>query len=412
MPFFNDERVDAIEKRVVEMEKAKAALDKKLKVSEDKLKKVEAENVVLKNEVLVLNEKVGELQAGNVALNEVVNGLLMTNEQLITTHASLGAENELVKKAMEDLQADKKIKTKQLEKLYVVIEDRLGLSVDAECDQIGIRRAEARRIKRERKAIEEAVEAAKDKGKGKADDNVLDISQFNLVGAPVNVPYSKEETSRRIEVELRRMKTKKDDIDDDENEEDSDDVFQDIDDYHGSDDKGDGDDDDDHSGNTGALIVKQSSGHQVHDYLDDSRNEEYEDVHPQGESTSGATHDEPINLFSNTPKVIYLNHEVEEGEIVENWTRESMMEALGINDENIKFDIEDDIAKATPDSEGVFKMVDEADNFNNVIMEDDSESDQEVTFHYSNKDSEDFPTFAELFRTHNEDELKRKVVER
>ncbi|MFS8007440.1 hypothetical protein Hanom_Chr14g01261041 [Helianthus anomalus] len=78
-------------------------------------------------------------------------------------------------------------------------------------------------------------------------------------------------------------------------------------------------------------------------YLDDAQNEEHEDVHPQGESTSVATHGESVNVFSSTPKVIYLSHDVEEWELVENWTRETMKEALGIDDDNFNFDFEKDI---------------------------------------------------------------------
>ncbi|MFS7913333.1 hypothetical protein Hanom_Chr02g00140621 [Helianthus anomalus] len=90
--------------------------------------------------------------------------------------------------------------------------------------------------------------------------------------------------------------------------------------------------------------------------------------------------------------------------------RETMMEALGINDENFKFDIEDEIPTTTPDSEYVFKMVGDVDNFDNFVVEDDSESDQEDLFHYSSKNSEDFPTFADL--EHNQDDLRRKFDEK
>ncbi|MFS7960794.1 hypothetical protein Hanom_Chr08g00707201 [Helianthus anomalus] len=64
-----------------------------------------------------------------------------------------------------------------------------------------------------------------------------------------------------------------------------------------------------------------------------------------------------------------------------------------------------------PDDEYVFKMVDDADNFNDVVIEDDSDSDHEEQLHYSGRDS-DFPTFTELFKTHNEDNLKRQIVEK
>ncbi|MFS7989105.1 hypothetical protein Hanom_Chr11g01042811 [Helianthus anomalus] len=141
---------------------------------------------------------------------------------------------------MEDLKVDKDIKAKKIEKLYVVIKDRLGLNVDSEFDQIGIRRVEARRIERERRDVAEAAEATKNKGKGKATEDVVESSKdqessnasnnalvisqlFNLIGTPVSVSYSKKETKRCIEVERRRSKSKKnDDKDDDEDDDDKD----------------------------------------------------------------------------------------------------------------------------------------------------------------------------------------------
>ncbi|XP_021996785.1 glutamic acid-rich protein-like [Helianthus annuus] len=250
-----------------------------------------------------------------------------------------------------------------------------------------IRRAEDRRIEKEQKDAEEAAEALKDKGKGVVVDteeilgsfsqqeqpqldvetNVADVEvniaevevneendpvpakYFILVGELKSVYYSREENIRRIEIERRRLKAKEakkaqvdekvDKEKDDEDEEDDD--MKDIDDFHESDDeKGD---DDDRRGNGGALIVRPPSANKVDDYLDDTLNEEREEEQPQGESTSGAKDANLQKVFSNIPKVIYLSHNVEEGELVENWMRESMLEALGMNDENLKFDIEDKI---------------------------------------------------------------------
>ncbi|MFS7911135.1 hypothetical protein Hanom_Chr02g00114481 [Helianthus anomalus] len=42
-------------------------------------------------------------------------------------------------------------------------------------------------------------------------------------------------------------------------------------------------------------------------------------------------------------------------ELVENWTRESMLEVLGMNDEKFKFDVEDEIPTA-PESEYVLSL--------------------------------------------------------
>ncbi|XP_022030470.1 protein ecdysoneless homolog [Helianthus annuus] len=244
--------------------------------------------------------------------------------------------------------------------LYAVLENRLGVNVQAAYSDIEIQRDEAWRMDRQRLDEQVAAEAAKDKGKDNA---------------------------RRIEVERRRLKAKEakkakaveivDKEKDDEDEEDDD--LKDIDNFHES-------DDDDQDGNGGALIVRQPGADQVDDYFNDEQNEEKEDVQSKG-------------------------HDVEEGELVENWTRELMLEALGMNDENLKFDIEDEIPTA-PDSEYVFKFVEDAGNFNDVIVEDDSsDSDQDVPFHYAGQD-DNFPTFAELFRTHNEDDLRRKVAKK
>ncbi|MFS8007805.1 hypothetical protein Hanom_Chr14g01265321 [Helianthus anomalus] len=131
-------------------------------------------------------------------------------------------------------------------------------------------------------------------------------------------------------------------------------------------------------------------------------NEEKEEERPQGELSSSVQNADPVNVFSTTPKVIYLSHDVEEGELVENWMRKTMKGA---------FNFEKDMEDNAPDGDYVFKLVDEADNFNVVVIEDDSESDHEVLLHYCGQDAY-FPTFDELFRTYYEDELKRKVAEK
>ncbi|XP_021996420.1 nucleoprotein TPR-like [Helianthus annuus] len=331
---FNATFDESVEARLSKFEQEKAA-------SDDKLKNVDAENVVLKNEVLVLNERVTNLEASNVVVNEVVQGLVTTNENLSSSNTSLNAKKEILKKMVEDHEAYKEIKLKQLEKLYAMIEDKLG--------------------------------------------------------EPKNDDENKE----------------------DEDEEEDDSIFDDIDNYHANDDNRDDEDDQD---NTGMMVVKYSGVHQVLDYLDDTQNEERMDVNPHGEKRSGATHDEsagsfteakPINSVpTETLKIIYICHDVEDGEIVHNYTREEMMEMLGVDDENFKFDFEEDLGKTSPEGDYVFKMVDEVDNFDNVVMEDDSESDKDEPFHYSSKDSEDFLTFTELFSKHNEEDLRRRVEER
>ncbi|KAJ0433898.1 hypothetical protein HanPSC8_Chr17g0774321 [Helianthus annuus] len=72
IPFFNDDKVDELAKKVAALEKAKAETD-------EKQKQVEAENVVLKNENLSMNERLLNVEAGNNALNEAIDELLVTN---------------------------------------------------------------------------------------------------------------------------------------------------------------------------------------------------------------------------------------------------------------------------------------------------------------------------------------------
>ncbi|MFS8035285.1 hypothetical protein Hanom_Chr17g01591301 [Helianthus anomalus] len=156
---------------------------------------------------------------------------------------------------------------------------------------------------------------------------------------------------------------------------------------------GKGNDDEDGAGGDGASNVKSSGNSQVEDFMNDEHNEERDEAQHQGESSSGTKH---ANLH--------------QGEIVENLTRESMFESLDMEDDKFKFDIEEEILP-TLDREYVFKFVNEADNFNDVVIEEGSDSVQDVPFHYTGLD-DDFPTFDELFRSHNEDELRRKVSEK
>ncbi|MFS7996974.1 hypothetical protein Hanom_Chr12g01136251 [Helianthus anomalus] len=87
-----------------------------------------------------------------------------------------------------------------------------------------------------------------------------------------------------------------------------------------------------------------------------------------------------------------------------------MLEELGMDDEHMKFDIEDEIPPS-PEREYSFKFVNEADNFKDVIIEEGSDvSDEDTPFHYSGVD-DTFPTFNELFKSHNEENVRRKVVE-
>ncbi|MFS7962433.1 hypothetical protein Hanom_Chr08g00726571 [Helianthus anomalus] len=88
-----------------------------------------------------------------------------------------------------------------------------------------------------------------------------------------------------------------------------------------------------------------------------------------------------------------------------------MLEELGLDNGKFKFDIEDEIP-SSPEREYEFKYAQEADKYDDVIVEEASDSsDEETDFHYSGVD-ETFPSLAEMFKDQNEDEIRRKIVEK
>ncbi|MFS7913039.1 hypothetical protein Hanom_Chr02g00136941 [Helianthus anomalus] len=92
-------------------------------------------------------------------------------------------------------------------------------------------------------------------------------------------------------------------------------------------------------------------------------------------------------------------------------SRAEMLEELGLDDGKFKFDIEDEIPPS-PEREYEFKYAQKADQYNEVIVEEASDSSEEETdFHYSGVD-ETFPSLAEMFKDQNEDEIRRKIVEK
>ncbi|MFS8001441.1 hypothetical protein Hanom_Chr13g01190421 [Helianthus anomalus] len=139
-------------------------------------------------------------------------------------------------------------------------------------------------------------------------------------------------------------------------------------------------------GTFGLLIVNPNVQQRIEDNLNDEINEQEDDQHQEA-STSGKQHLEVPS------------------------SRAEMLEELGLDDGKFKFDIEDEIP-SSPEREYEFKYAHEADQYNNVIVEDASDSsDEETGFHYSGVD-ETFPSLAEMFKDKNEDEIRRKIVEK
>ncbi|MFS7953983.1 hypothetical protein Hanom_Chr07g00625011 [Helianthus anomalus] len=233
---------------------------------------------------------------------------------------------------------------------------------------------------------------------------------FFLIGKPSSVPYSLKEIVRRAKIDERRREARKargeivesdSDIeilgDEDEDENDK------------SDKKNDKDDkrDDDDQGTTGLLIVNPNVEQRIEDFLNDEINEQEDDDHQEA-STSGNQHVDQVYLTQ--PTIIFLNAHFD-GEVEVPRSRAEMLEEFGLDDGKFKFDIEDEIPQS-PKKEYEFVYAAEAYKYDEEIVEDASNpSDEETNFHYSGVD-ETFPSFAEMFKDRNEDEIRRKIVEK
>ncbi|MFS8035166.1 hypothetical protein Hanom_Chr17g01589871 [Helianthus anomalus] len=258
----------------------------------------------------------------------------MLMEVVGNLHMSTANENEVLKKEVEALRADKEIKDEQLNMLYTVIEHKLGINVQAMYNEIEIQRVELRRVEREKKIAEEAKEKRKglvidteeilgsssQQEQPKPDDevNTSDVetttndvemkdaeveADTNVevrldiipIGEVKDVPRSEWVERRRLRENMNKFKVIEEDkeLDElfgDEDEEEDDDDKDDKDDKDKKDDKDDKGDDDDDQGATGLLISKSSGPSTIEDFLNDELNEQHEeDQHHEG-SSSGTKH--------------------------------------------------------------------------------------------------------------------------
>ncbi|MFS7948725.1 hypothetical protein Hanom_Chr06g00563281 [Helianthus anomalus] len=98
-----------------------------------------------------VNARYKSMDESHQMLMEVVGNL----------HTSTVNENEVLKKEVGALRADKVIDDEQLSTLYIVIEHKHGINVQAVYDENEIQKVEARRAEREKQIAEEAKEKRK-----------------------------------------------------------------------------------------------------------------------------------------------------------------------------------------------------------------------------------------------------------
>ncbi|MFS7968277.1 hypothetical protein Hanom_Chr09g00795581 [Helianthus anomalus] len=176
---FNHEAVNELLKKVVDLEKAKAKAEIErdiLKKQVDQLMKAHDEiRMVLIDQDETLNKmkndahdnsKVFELLTPEIStLNVKIKNLKDVNQtlnQLLSkiSEASLN-EMKVIKLEMEAMKADKVMKDNQLSMLTAIIESHLKVDIHTTFNEVEVKRAEERRVERERLLAQEATERRK-----------------------------------------------------------------------------------------------------------------------------------------------------------------------------------------------------------------------------------------------------------
>ncbi|KAF5796330.1 hypothetical protein HanRHA438_Chr08g0362371 [Helianthus annuus] len=396
---FNNAAVKALEKKVGELEKEKAKAEAErdlLKKQVEELTKVneEIKTVMIKQEKKlksmkddvednaklfeVMQQEIYDMNVKLVKMNDINKS---RNQLISELHEASGNEFKAMKLEMEAMKADKVMKDRQFNMLYTVMESHLNIDVHAVFNNNEVKRAEERRVERERRLAEEAtqrrksvIEETQEAGgsSSQADLEMVDAKinpkGFVLVGESSTLSFDLNDIVRRVHViqnkkkakEVLLLKWKAEEVveeEEDEEEKIDDELFDYIDNYP------EGNNDDDDQGSSGLLIVNPSVQQKIEDFLNDEINEQEED-HQQESSSSGKQHVDQV--FLTQPTVIYL-HARYEGELEVPGSRAEMLDELGLDDGKFKFDIEDEIP-SSPEREYEFKYAQEADKYNEVFI--------------------------------------------
>ncbi|MFS8034472.1 hypothetical protein Hanom_Chr17g01581511 [Helianthus anomalus] len=104
---------------------------------------------------------------------------------------------------------------------------------------------------------------------------------------------------------------------------------------------------------------------------------------------------EHVTFVPTSQKTIYLFHDVEEGEFVHIYAKEDIAKMGGVDEKSFEFD--------------VFNKIPDADEYDEAIVEDDSDSEP---VRHSSENTYDFPTFSEMFAHEAYDVVLRRIEER
>ncbi|MFS7905649.1 hypothetical protein Hanom_Chr01g00050141 [Helianthus anomalus] len=106
---------------------------------------------LLTAEIATLNVKIKNLEDVNQTLNHLLS----------ETGEASSNEMKAMELEMEAMKADKVVKDEQLHMLYSVMESHFKIDVHAAFNEIEVKRAEERRLERERRLAEEATQKNK-----------------------------------------------------------------------------------------------------------------------------------------------------------------------------------------------------------------------------------------------------------
>ncbi|MFS7996954.1 hypothetical protein Hanom_Chr12g01136021 [Helianthus anomalus] len=418
----NNAAIKALEKKVGELEKEKAKVEAERDVLKKQVEELKKVNEEIKNVMVNQAKKLKKLKDGvhdnsqlfellsaeNVEMCIKMKKLEEINEMLkgMTSDLHEASSNEMkaIKLEMEAMKANKVVKDEQLNMLHIVLESHMNIDVHAAFNNIEVKRAEDRKVERERRLAEEAtqkkksvIEEAQEVGGSSSQFNVeivdaeADPKGFVLIGES-SLSFDLDDIVCRVHVMQKKKEAKdvlllkwkdkeKVEVEEDEEDKIDDDLYVYIDNYP-----------------EGVFYIWQTT----------CRLGIPHSANCQESSTSGKQHVDQV--FLTQPTVIYL-HARYEGELEVPRSRAEMLEKLGLDDGKFKFDIEDE-NPASPEKEYEFVYAQEIDKYNDVIVEDASDSsDEETYFQYSGVD-ETFPSLAEMFKDQNEDEIRRKIVEK
>ncbi|MFS7896625.1 hypothetical protein Hanom_Chr00s005164g01728151 [Helianthus anomalus] len=181
---FNKEAVKELLQKVnnLEKEKAKTELERDiLKKQVDRLMKAHDQiRAVLLDQEEIMNKMKDEIHDNSKlfelltleisSLNVKIKNLEAVNQTLnqLLSEMSEASSNEMkaMKLEMEAMKADKVVKDERLHMLYSVMESHLKMDVHAAFNELEVKRAEERRLERERRLAEEATQ----RNKGVIDD--------------------------------------------------------------------------------------------------------------------------------------------------------------------------------------------------------------------------------------------------